>query len=380
MPSREFRVSDPTVKPDCRFFRGDKPCRFGYPCDDCPHYAPIRHKVLLIKARAQGDVLRTTPLLPGLKRKYPDTFLTWLTDPESVPLLENNPQIDRLLPFSLESVLPLFVERFDVVICLDKEPELAALASRLDAPEKFGFGLNAQGRLVPFNIAAEYAYRLGMDDDLKFRLNSRTYQDIAAEAIGVEYSRDEYIFHLRDDARKNAEGFFRRLRIPKGRPAVGLNTGAGSKFETKQWPEGHFLKLIRGLHRDLKANIFLLGGPRESALNDRLRKRSPVRVFHTGTENSLPEFSAFLERMDVVVCSDTLAMHLAIALKKRTVALFGPTCPREIDLYGRGIALFSGAACAPCYRQTCDDGRCMRDIRPEQVLAAVRELLGSGGQ
>ncbi|MBN2199442.1 MAG: glycosyltransferase family 9 protein [Candidatus Aminicenantes bacterium] len=372
-------MSGPTVKPDCRFFRGDKPCRFGYPCDDCPHYAPVRHQVLLIKARAQGDVLRTTPLLPGLRRKYPDTFLTWLTDPESVPLLENNPLIDRILPFSLESVLSLLVERIDAVICLDKEPELAALATRLNAPEKYGFGLNAQGRLVPLNAAAEYAYRLGMDDELKFRLNNRTYQDIAAEAAEVEYNRDEYLYAFRDEAGKKAADFFRRRRVPKGRPAVGLNTGSGTKFETKQWPEGHFLKLIRLLHRDLKANIFLLGGPREGAFNGRLLRRSPVRIFHTGTDNSLPEFAGFLERMDVVVCSDTLALHMAVALKKRTVALFGPTCPKEIDLYGRGVALFSGASCAPCYKQTCDDGRCMRDIKPEAVLAAVKELLGTGG-
>ncbi len=373
-------MSDPTVKPDCRFFRGDKPCRFGYPCDDCPRYAPVRHKVLLIKARAQGDVLRTTPLLPGLRQKYPDTFLTWLTDPESVPLLENNPFIDRLLPFSLESVLPVLVERFDVVICLDKEPELTALASKLEAAEKYGFGLNSLGNLVPFNAAAEYAYRLGMDDELKFRLNSRTYQDIAAEAAGVEHHGEEYFFCLKDEARKKADAFFRRHRIPRGRPAVGLNTGAGSKFETKQWPEGHYLKLIRLLAQRLKANIFLLGGPREKSFNDRLRRRSPARVFHTGTDNSLAEFSGFLERMDVVVCSDTLAMHLAIALKKKVVALFGPTCPREIDLYGRGAALFSGASCAPCYRQACDDGRCMRDIKPEEVLAAVKELLAGGSR
>jgi heptosyltransferase-2 len=371
-------VSGPTVKPDCRFFRGDKPCRFGYPCDDCRHYAPVKHKVLLIKARAQGDVLRTTPLLPGLRRKYPDTFLTWLTDPESVPLLERNPLIDRLLPFRWESVLPLIVERFDAVICLDKEPDLAALATKIEAPEKFGFGLNDRGNLVPFNPSAEYAYRLGMDDELKFRLNSRTYQDIAAEAAGVDDDGEEYIYRLGDDAGSKAVAFFRRCRVPKGRPAIGLNTGAGSKFETKQWPEGHFLELIRLLQGELKANIFLLGGPREKAFNDRLLKRSPVRVFHTGTDNSLPEFSGFLDRMDVVVCSDTLAMHLAIALKKKVVALFGPTCPLEIDFYGRGTALFSGASCAPCYRQTCDDGRCMDDIKPGEVLAAVKSLLGGG--
>jgi ADP-heptose:LPS heptosyltransferase len=368
-------MSDPIIRPDCRYFQGEKPCRFGYPCDDCLSYDPIRQKVLIIKARAQGDVLRTTPFLPGLKRKYPHSFLTWLTDADSLPLLENNPLIDRLLPFNLESVLPLLAERFEVVICLDKEPALIALATRIEAGQKFGFGMNPEGNLIPLNAAARYAYCLGLDDELKFRLNQKTYQEIAAEAAEVEYGREEYIFHLNEEARKKAADFIRRRRVPKGRPAIGLNTGAGSKFETKQWPEKHFLKLIRLLHGKLKANIFLLGGPREAALNARLKKGSPVRVFHTGTDNSLPEFAGFLSFMDVLVCSDTLAMHLAIALKKKTVVLFGSTSPQEIDLYGRGIKLSSGAPCAPCYKQACADMRCMRDISPEKVLEAVRSLL-----
>jgi ADP-heptose:LPS heptosyltransferase len=363
------------IRDDCRHFRGDKPCRIQYPCDGCRRYNPPRHKTLLIKARAQGDVLRTTPLLAGLKRKYPDGFLTWLTDAESLPLLENNSAIDRLLAFDLESVLALEVERFEALICLDKEPGLAGLATRLKAGQKFGFGLNREGNLIPLNAAAEYAYRLGMDDELKFRLNSKTYQQIVAEAAEVDYRRDEYIFSLKEENKKKASAFLRRRRIPVRRPAVGLNTGAGSKFETKQWPEEHFLKLIRLLQRELKANIFLLGGPKEAALNARLEKRSPTPAFHTGTDNTLLEFAGFLSLMDVVVCSDTLAMHLAIALKKKTVVLFGPTCPQEIDLYDRGVKLFAGVDCAPCYKQTCEDGRCMKDIRPEKVLQAVKGLL-----
>ena len=79
------------VKDDCVHFRGDKPCRFKRFCEGCPHFDPFagRTKVLVLKCRAQGDVLRTTALLAGIKRKYPKSFLTWLTDEESVNLLES---------------------------------------------------------------------------------------------------------------------------------------------------------------------------------------------------------------------------------------------------------------------------------------------------
>ncbi len=364
------------VKTDCRHYRGDKPCRYGYPCDKCGRYDRIVSRVLVLKCRAQGDVLRTTALLPGIKRKYPGSFLTWLVDPESLELVQGIPCIDRILTLSLEGVLPLAAERFDALICLDKELAIIAFASSVRAARKFGFGSDESGRLIALNPAADYAWRLGMDDELKFRVNARTYQEIAAEAAEVDYRRDEYIYVLPEGAGDKAGKFLRKHRLPKGRLNIGLNTGAGSKFETKQWPAENFLRLIRLLARTRKANIFLMGGPRERALNAGLERRAAGQAHDTGTDNSLSEFGGFLSLMDIVVCSDTLAMHMAIGLKKKVIALFGPTSPREIDLYDRGERLWAEAACAPCFKQTCDDGSCMRDITAEAVFAAVRRQAG----
>jgi heptosyltransferase-2 len=301
--------------------------------------------------------------------------VTWLVDPESLDLLLHNPYIHRLLGFDLENVLALQAAEFDLLISLDKEPGLTALATQIRASEKRGFGMNESGNLTVFNPAAEYAYRLGVDDDLKFRKNQRTYQDIIHEAAGLPYARDEYVFALPEGASEKARQFFRRRRVPGRRPSIGLNTGAGTKFETKQWPASHYLKLISYLSKEMKANVFLLGGPREREFNPRLARRSPAHVYDTGTDNSLLEFAGFISLLDLVVTSDTLGMHLAIALKKPVIAIFGPTCPQEIDLYGRGTKLFQGSPCSPCYKQTCPDAVCMRGITPELVFSEIRRLV-----
>jgi ADP-heptose:LPS heptosyltransferase len=68
-------------------------------------------------------------------------------------------------------------------------------------------------------------------------------------------------------------------------------------------------------------------------------------------------------------------MHVAIALGKPVIALFGPTCPQEITVYGRGAKLFAGVACAPCYKSSCPDMTCMSDISPAMVFAEVRKVL-----
>jgi ADP-heptose:LPS heptosyltransferase len=68
-------------------------------------------------------------------------------------------------------------------------------------------------------------------------------------------------------------------------------------------------------------------------------------------------------------------MHLAIALKRKAVVLFGPTCPQEIELYGRGSRMFKGISCSPCYKQTCPDARCMKEISPLEVFEEIKKLV-----
>ncbi len=86
------------VRTDCVHFKGEKPCKFKRVCDGCPEFQAFGPKVLVIKCRAQGDVLRTTPVLTGIRRKHPDAFITWVVDAETVDLLKPIPLIDRVLP------------------------------------------------------------------------------------------------------------------------------------------------------------------------------------------------------------------------------------------------------------------------------------------
>jgi heptosyltransferase-2 len=118
-----------------------------------------------------------------------------------------------------------------------------------------------------------------------------------------------------------------------------------------------------------------LGGVREKGFNKYLEKKSKNTVYNTGSDNSLSEFAGFISLMDVIVCSDTLAMHLAIALKRKVVALFGPTCPQEVDLYGRGTKIFAAVPCSPCYKQTCDSEECMKEISTEQVFKEIKKII-----
>ncbi len=89
------------LKIDCSFFKGDRPCDFnkneGIVCDDCSHYKPISYKILIVKLDAIGDVLRTTSILKPIKKKYPDSYITWCTRESSKQLFSNNRLVDEII-------------------------------------------------------------------------------------------------------------------------------------------------------------------------------------------------------------------------------------------------------------------------------------------
>lgn len=365
-------------KLDCRYFLGDRPCQFKRACLECAHYSPMGQRILIIKLAAIGDVLRTTPLLSGLKRAYPQSHITWIVDKEAYPLLKDIPLIDRLLTFDYNSLFPLEMEKFDLVIGLEKEPRGAALASKVRAQEKKGFGLGEKGNIYPLNKGSEYAFSLGLDDDLKFFQNRKTYPELIFEMADLPYQKDEYILAISAEDQNFAEEFARQNGIQKGEIIVGLNTGAGDVFANKAWTIEGYIELIKKLRPEPQVRLLLLGGPKERERNAIILKKFKRGVIDTGCDNTLGQFAGLINLCHIIVTGDTTALHIAIALKKKVVAMFGPTCAQEIELYGRGEMIKTPLPCAPCYRRKCAvSPSCMEAISAEEVLQKVQKFISS---
>ena len=138
--------------------RWDRPCephkREGVHCRGCAYYDPVATRILVVKLDELGDVLRTTCILPAIREKHPRAQITWITMHEAVPLLQHNPLVDRILPYGPDALAVLGVERFDLALCLDTAPRSAALGTLSKAARKRGFGVDADGRVFPFNREA----------------------------------------------------------------------------------------------------------------------------------------------------------------------------------------------------------------------------------
>lgn len=365
-------------KLDCRFYIGEKPCRYKRLCHGCTDYSPMGVRVLILKLGAMGDALRTTPILTGIQRKYQTTHITWVTDTDSFPVLEDNPLIDRLIINRPEETIPLLSQEFEWVICLDKDPSVLALAMQVTARHRSGFAMSPYGTLDIFNEASRYSLALGLDDDLKFFKNRKSYQEIVFEMIELPYERDDYVFNLLPENKMTAQRILSEETVSGKGPNIGLNTGCGDVFATKKWPDTHFIELAKQLHQHYDARIHLLGGPSEVESNINIQNHLGFDVANPGAR-PLGVFAGLLGEMDLVIASDTMALHLGLAVGTRVIGMFGPTCHQEIDFYDRGEPVIMRCDCSPCYRKTCRHSEsCMSKLSPIQVLKTVEKYITSG--
>lgn len=319
---------------------------------------------------ALGAVMRSTALLPAIHRKYPQCHITWVTDKPGDMVLLANPFVDRVLTSTSQDLLKLKALHFDVAFVIDKSLEATAIlhscgSAASSKMKVFGFlASQANGAIEPATPAARELWQIGISNRLKFDVNRKTENQLIHEALELgPYQRDEYILRLTEEESRLAKSR-RQLWSHAGRHlVVGLNTGCASTIAAKKLSvEGH-VGLIKEVALEVSRRpsaysvaYVLLGGREDTERNQAIAHRVQslgIRVFQSPTADGIRDGIASIEAVDLVVSGDSFGLHLAIALKKKTVAWFGPTCAHEIDLYGRGDVVQTLAGCSPCWKRRC---------------------------
>ena len=345
---------------DCRYFRGDVPCKphkkEGVHCEGCPHYDPVRERILIIKLGAIGDVIRTTPLLRKLRKAHPQAEITWLTlTPDMVPS-----SVDRIMGFTLPNIVDLLSGHFDLLVNLDKDREAIALAERITAKRKEGFGMDpVTGKCMPLNERARHKWMTGLFDDLN-RQNTKSYPREIFEICGFEFKGEKYILEVAPHV----------WTINESRPLVGLNTGCGGRWTTRLWPVDSWIKLVH-LLRSAGKGVILLGGDDEHDKNKHIS--SVTGATYLGT-HPLNKFISLMSQCDLIVTGVTMAMHIAIGLNKKLVLFNNIFNRNEFELYGLGEIIEPPVECRGCFLGACEK-TCMELITPEQVFSAVERTL-----
>lgn len=362
-------------KPDyltCKHFSGYKPCFPDHDCitDGCKDYKPIGTKILIVNLDAMGDVLMTTAQLPAIKKKFPESTIYWITFKNAAGLLENNYYIDRVLTYDAESLSILQSLSFDYVMNVDKSLRSGALAMQVNAKNRLGFGINENGKIIPLNKGAEYNYQLGLNDNLKFRINQKTGQEYLAETFELDYVRSDYTFKFSDDELQFISDYKKQVGLSPDDEIIGFNTGCSLLFPNKKMTIEQHVSLIDKFLSFNRFKIMLLGGTEDKVRNDIMNEEFKGKIINTPTSYGVRKGACFENIPQLIITGDSFGMHLAIALKKYVIAWFGLSCWTEIDLYDNGVKLFpENLFCAPCWKKVCPYNlECIQMIDLEKIV------------
>ena len=305
-------------------------------CSECMFYDKYDKKILIINLGAKGNIIRTTSLLRDIKSEDPNSFIVWVVDEKNKEILEGNKYVDRVMAYNLETVLKLKYEKFDYLYSLDTDAPGTVLASLVDSnnklEKKYGYYFDERGFTSTFNEEANYYLDIALSDKLT-RENRKSFQEMIFKTCEKSFNGEKYIFELSKKAKEYGGEFARKYKFDG--KVIGINIGSSPRWPAKCWSKEKITSFIKKIIDETDSKILVLGGPHEiKKQREILDKFSSERIIGNDCNNSYEEFVGVVNLCDAVVTGDTFALHIAIGLNKKTIALFFCTPPWEIYDYG----------------------------------------------
>ena len=334
---------------------------------------PGSPRILLIKLSSFGDVLHALPTLEALRAAFPQGHITWLVEAPYAPLLSGHPALDEVWAVPRvrwgqkvrrEELLVLIrllgrmrFTPFDLVIDLQGLLKSALWVALAKSPRKVGYDrtrelsyLPLTEKIPPYDPEAHAVWRylnvaryLGAPPALpRFRLG---LTPVLPESLAA-LDRDLVVLH------------------------------PGARWPTKIWPAASWAHLADWLIREKGLAVVITGSAADRELASQICAQMQEQALNLAGRTTLKELAGVLQKTRIAVTADTGPMHLAAALGTRVVALFGPTAPGRTGPFGEGHRVVRlGVECSPCFQRQCPEPRCLTDLSPEAVQAAVEKSL-----
>jgi heptosyltransferase-2 len=323
-----------------------------------------------------GDAVLALPALTALRAHFADAHLTIAAAPAVAALCreETGVVFDDVIELpgrTRAAIAALRDRRFDVGVLLPNSFRSAWQMWRAGIAERWGYATSARRALL--------TKRCRPDRQWRRRHQSDYYRQLVI-GLGVPCGDDGPRLAPTVASRQTADMLLGDLA---GARLVGIAPGA-AYGEAKQWPPDRMAALVRRLLEADAAAVVLVGAAHDReasrAIESWLRTHAPHvarRVIDLTGRTSVGALIGLIARMAVFVSNDSGAMHVAAAVGRPVVALFGPTDERRTGPIGAHTILTAPAFCRPCMLRDCPiDHRCMKRITVDAVHAAVTARLG----
>ena len=349
--------------------------------------------LLLLRFRRLGDIVLTTPAVSLLKSRFPGSSLTYLVEEPYRRLVEGHPDIDRVIVVPakqnrsdfLRLIREIRRERYDALLDFHGGPRAAWIALLGGARLKIGHAIKSKGFLYHRTTP-----RRGLDSPLH---SVETHAGLV-RALGADFRKEDIPPLILPPARPEEIARVEALTaaVASGQagpgggplPLVVLHIGAGNAF--RDWGEENAAVLASRLLEIPGISLAAVGGEGDRPREDRIAARlgSPRFLSLSGRLNMI-EVRELVRRAVLFIGPDSGPMHLAAGTATPIIAYFGPTLPALFGPWRPGlepaktVILETNPDCRPCRQRVCEPGdyRCLRNISPDEVLAAARPFLPS---
>jgi heptosyltransferase-1 len=331
-------------------------------------------RILLIKPSAIGDVVHALPILKLVRKRWPGAHIAWLVTPGCAGLLEGHPLLNEVIlfdrrrygrgwrdPKSLVGLAGFSVDLrrsgFDLVLDLQGLFRSGWFTWLTKAPVRVGFA-NAREFAPLF-----YTHRVEVGDGDQHAIDR--YLKLA-RAIGCE-GEVEFEFAVKDEDRASA-----RALVGHDRPYAVLLPG--TNWETKRWPVEKFGALVEPMKERFGLETVVAGGPDDVELGER------IGGVNLAGRTSIKELVALIAGAELVIGNDSGPSHIAAAMGRPLVMMFGPTNPVRTGPYGRMESVVRiDIPCSPCYSRRCSHQSCLRWLEVEGVMEMAGREMERGG-
>lgn len=340
--------------------------------------------ILLVKLSAIGDVVHTLPLLETLRKNFPGARIHWLIEEEAGDLIQGHWAVDRVIvsrrkkwrkriagaggvPAVLKEVTrflkELRKEEYDIVIDLQGLLKSGILTGLSRGKRKIGF---TGGREGSFLFLKERPFPVDYDQHAIDRYLK------AAEVLDCTPGPWQGSIPLSSADKDPVDRFLKENGL-WNTSLVTINPIA--RWETKLWQPDRFAALADKMQKTFLCKVLFTGSRQDRPVIDRIIRSMDTKPFNLAGRTSLKELAYLFSLCRFSITTDTGPMHMAAAMGRPVIALFGPTEPRRTGPYGNGHRVIRAEiACSPCFKKKCDHRTCMKRITVDEVYAHVEEV------
>lgn len=337
--------------------------------------------ILIIRFSSIGDIVLTTPLIRAVRRRFPKARIDFVTKQEFAELLQSNPHLDTVYAYNTRSgvqglcsfaLQQLRRNRYDLCIDIHKNYRSYALRFLIFPTRIVSYSKQVIRRSLLVKTGLNrYKEILQIPERYLRRLKSF---GVVNDGNGLELFPTEVHY-------TKVNTIFQQEHLPEEDLAIGF--GAIAAHPLKEWPLERFIDLGQRLVERHQARILLFGGPGDVQKVEVIAKQIPNDPIVLCARLSLLESAAALTRCAVFIGNDTGTVHIAAAMKRKVIVLFGPTV-EEFGFYPYGTqatVICKSLPCRPCThtgKGECniqETHACMKRIRVEEVWNVVEEML-----